>query len=107
MAAKLVALEPSSWRVEGSIDYYSVLDLRNEGERQMAEGEGPFRFDFEGVDQVNTAGLALLLCWRRWAAAHRVSLALVNLPAELRSIARISDLEELLDNGTAATESAG
>lgn len=107
MAARLVALEPGCWRVEGSIDYYAVLDLRNEGEQVMDEGEGPFRFDFEGVSKVNTAGLALLLCWRRWAAAHQASLTLVNLPAELHSIARISDLEELLDNGAATTESAG
>ncbi|WP_207061307.1 lipid asymmetry maintenance protein MlaB [Motiliproteus sp. SC1-56] len=107
MKAALSSRENDTWRVEGDIDYVTVTALRAEGERVMeaVDHGATLCFDFAGVRQVNTAGLSLLLCWRRWAARHGLSLELVNLPDELRAIARISDLEALLESSKGAAGS--
>lgn len=95
--ARIVAQEDSSWRVEGEIDHHSVVALRATGERCLAGSDGRCRFDLSAVTRVNTAGLSLLLCWRRKADQLGVRLELDNVPAELYSIANISDLRTVLD----------
>ncbi len=52
--------------------------------------------DLAGVQSIDSAGLALLLCWLADARSQGKVLRLRNLPAQLRAIARISDVESML-----------
>ncbi|OMH30356.1 lipid asymmetry maintenance protein MlaB [Motiliproteus sp. MSK22-1] len=105
MGAKLVAVE-GGWRIDGAINYKTVVALREEGERylekasQQTPASGQAHcccFDFSTVTQVNTSALSLLLCWRRKARALGVVLKFTAIPSELVAIARMSDLSELFD----------
>jgi phospholipid transport system transporter-binding protein len=52
--------------------------------------------DLGGVGRADSAGLALLVEWSRQARRGRTALRFVNVPAQIRSLARVSHLEWLL-----------
>jgi phospholipid transport system transporter-binding protein len=54
--------------------------------------------DFAGVTGVDSAAVALLLEWRRQAAARRKQLVFVNLPPNLLALARLYGVAELIEN---------
>jgi phospholipid transport system transporter-binding protein len=53
-------------------------------------------FDLSGVRECNTAAVAMLLAWQREAAARGARIAFDNVPANLSSLAKLYDVEELL-----------
>jgi phospholipid transport system transporter-binding protein len=53
-------------------------------------------FDLAKVTAVNSAGLALLLQWQRYALTHKKAIAFVNMPPQLVSIAKVAGIAELL-----------
>jgi phospholipid transport system transporter-binding protein len=55
--------------------------------------------DCAGITSSDSAGLAVLLDWMSAARHAQRSLCFLNLPEQLKALARISDLEELLEKG--------
>jgi phospholipid transport system transporter-binding protein len=62
--------------------------------------------DCGGVTEADSAGLAVLLEWLKWALKHERPMSFENLPPAIRAVARISDVEPLLDGGIAVREAA-
>jgi phospholipid transport system transporter-binding protein len=85
-----------SYLIEGNIDFGTVLSLREQAEKLIDSSNGCCSFDWSAVGQVNTAALSLVLCLRRKAASSATEIHFTQLPNELLSIARMSDLEALL-----------
>ncbi len=53
-------------------------------------------FDLAGISRADSAGLALIIEWLREAKKRRVELTLVNVPEQLKTLARVSGVEEIL-----------
>ncbi|MEP6997560.1 MAG: STAS domain-containing protein [Betaproteobacteria bacterium] len=54
------------------------------------------RVDLKGVDPVDSAGVAILLEWKRRAAGERRSLAFENIPPSMASLAELYGVDGLL-----------
>ena len=54
------------------------------------------RVDLKAVDPVDSAGIAILLEWKRRAAAEGVALAFENVPPTMASLAELYGVDELL-----------
>jgi phospholipid transport system transporter-binding protein len=54
--------------------------------------------DFAGVPDADSAGLAVLIEWRRQAWLQRQRLNFANLPAKVSAIAKLSEVSELLED---------
>ncbi|MGH8714872.1 MAG: STAS domain-containing protein [Casimicrobiaceae bacterium] len=54
------------------------------------------KVDLQGVDPVDSAGVAILLEWKRRAAAERKSLAFENVPPSMASLAELYGVNLLL-----------
>lgn len=83
------------FRITGVINFDSVQSLN----RSASELFTPFNritIDLSGVTYVNSAGLALLLEWKRKAIAEDRIIELRGVPQKLLNIARMSELEEIL-----------
>ncbi|MFI4952452.1 MAG: lipid asymmetry maintenance protein MlaB [Burkholderiales bacterium] len=52
--------------------------------------------DLQGVDPVDSAGVAILLEWKRRAAAERRSMAFENVPPSMASLAELYGVDVLL-----------
>jgi phospholipid transport system transporter-binding protein len=55
--------------------------------------------DCSGVAAADSAGLAVLIDWLAWGRNHGRSVKLEGVPEEVHALARISDLDPLLEGG--------
>jgi phospholipid transport system transporter-binding protein len=93
--ARLAAAGDGRLRVEGVLDFDTVVDLLTQGEALVPRG-GELRIDLSGVDSANSAGLALLLEWLDLARARGTRLLYSGMPESLTRIAAFSNLGSLL-----------
>jgi len=80
-----------------SITNLNAAILRKEGEAAMRGGD--FEIDFSAVVRCDTAAVACLLAWLRFARAQGKSLRLVALPRDLISLAKLYGVEALVTGG--------
>jgi phospholipid transport system transporter-binding protein len=80
--------------LQGPVTIANVQSLLDEGARQI---EGPqVTIDLAGVAEVDSTAVSLLLEWRRQAAGANRILRYINLPANLKSLAELYGVTELL-----------
>lgn len=93
MIARIEA-DAAGAKVSGSMTMDNAALLLAQG--VAALGAGRTAFDLAGVTEVDSSGLALLFGWQRAAQAQGKSLAIVNPPHNLRSLADVYGVAELL-----------
>ncbi len=81
-------------KVSGSMTMDNAAALLAQG--MAALDAGRTAFDLAGVTELDSSGLALLFGWQRAAQAQGKSLAIVNPPHNLRSLADVYGVAELL-----------
>ena len=81
--------------LQGPVTIASVQSLLDEGARSITGPE--VTIDLAAVTEVDSTAVSLLLEWRRQAAAANRTIRYVNLPANLRSLAELYGVTELLD----------
>ena len=64
--------------------------------RQLFGGSPAISIGLDGVTNVDSAGLALLLEWLRWGQAEGRVVRFTDLPDKLLAIARLSGVEDML-----------
>jgi len=86
-----------SLQLFGVLDYRSAPGLREQGKRLIeAEAAGKIRLDCSEVTHSSSVGLALLLAFLRDAKKARKTLSIIHLPEEMRQIAQVSGVTDLL-----------
>jgi phospholipid transport system transporter-binding protein len=86
--------------VHGSLIFRTARVAREEGMQKFRTcGARACEVDCSGITASDSAGLSVLLDWLAVAKRDGRSLRYVNLPEGLLAIARISDVEELLQRG--------
>ncbi|MBK8161838.1 MAG: STAS domain-containing protein [Gammaproteobacteria bacterium] len=91
--------DPSALSVSGELSFATVPALLERGAALLAAGGGRIRLDLGGVTRADSAGLALLVEWLRLARSRRASLEIMNMPEQLRAIARVCGLDGILPPG--------
>lgn len=96
--AELNVVGGGRFSVTGELGFDTVRSL-------LLASEGPFRdaarieIDLSGITHGDSAGLALLIEWLRRASQSGKELHYTGVPQQLRALARISDVEEVLPLG--------
>jgi phospholipid transport system transporter-binding protein len=94
----LESADAGHWRLEGELTFATARRACAAGlERLRAGGQEPLSIDCGGVTQADSAGLAVLLEWLGAARRAGRTLRLEAVPAGLQALARISEVESLLD----------
>ena len=85
-------------RLTGALDFGSVSGVLAESAKFAARTDLPDRLtiDLSAITAVDSSAVALLLEWRRLAAAHGKALEFVNLPPNLLALARLYGVAELI-----------
>ena len=81
--------------VSGELNFFSVMNLWYSS-LPLLKNKTSLLFDFSNVTSANSAGLALLLQWQRYAKKHEQTISFNNMPAQLVSIASVAGVEEIL-----------
>lgn len=97
MTRAALAIAGNTLSISGVLDFDSVLDLDTEGRHWLA-GAAPAQceLDLAAVTYSSSVGIALVLGWIRAAQSAGRTLALKNIPVDMRALAHVSGLEELL-----------
>lgn len=81
----------------GVLDYRSGPALRKQGAALIKSSQAPsVVLDCSAVEKSSSVGLALLLAFMRDAGALGKAVSIRSLPLDMREIAKVSGLEELL-----------
>ena len=81
--------------VRGVLGFDSATELLDQSKELFASANS-INIDLSAVTHADSAGLALLLEWLRYGKQHNKTVRYQNLPAQLRSLAAISEVETLL-----------
>ena len=96
-AAAVSMSEPGVLRLSGVLDYTTGAALRSQGKALIAASrESRMVLDCSAVTRSSSVGLALLLSFIRDAEATGKFWELRGLPQEMRGIAEVYDLGEVL-----------
>lgn len=93
--ARLTPDGDGRWALGGALDFASVPDVWPSFARLLRDG-GQLEISLAGVERTNSAGLVMLVEARDLARDNGCSLKLVDLPAELLDLARMSRCEALI-----------
>ncbi len=89
-------LEGQCLKLSGVVDKHSVSGLHKKSVEIARSDNPPTEVCLEAVAHIDSAGLALLLEWRSWARRAGQQLSLSHAPRQLRMLARLSQLDEVL-----------
>lgn len=95
MATATTDRDGETLRIRGDLDFDSVAELWNATESLFAAAP-PSRIDLSGISRANSAGVALLVEWLGRARRQGQELIFVNVPAQMRAIITIADLDTVL-----------
>lgn len=87
--------------VRGPLTFATVMDVC-ELPRAWGAGNSAVTVDLAAVPRADSAGLALLLEWLRAAQAQGRALNVVNVPARLRDLMRVTNVADLFPERTGA-----
>ena len=83
--------------LSGVLDYRTGPDLRKQGQALIKTSTAPaLVLDCSAVTKSSSVGLSLLLCFMRDAQAAGKALSIRAMPEDMRQIAQVSELTELL-----------
>ncbi|MBF6026315.1 STAS domain-containing protein [Pseudomonas sp. P115] len=83
--------------ISGVLDYRSGPALRKHGQALIKSSAAPeVVLDCSAVTKSSSVGLSLLLCFMRDAQAAKKPVSIRALPEDMREIAQVSGLTELL-----------
>jgi phospholipid transport system transporter-binding protein len=95
-ASAFVAVSAGVYRLEAPLTFASVASLRDEGLRVLDAASNGLTLELQSVPAVDSAGLALLIDWLGEARARSRSLKYARPPDTLLSLARLSEVENLI-----------
>lgn len=93
----LVESAPDRYAALGALTFTTATRALAAGLTALTRAQGnSIEVDLGEVDAADSAGLAVLIEWAAWARRNGRSLRFTQVPDALRTIARISEIEELL-----------
>jgi phospholipid transport system transporter-binding protein len=97
---EIVSLSPDRLCIRGALTFRTAKRAATSASRMLDESSAKsLEVDCGGVSESDSAGLAVLLNWLARAQELGRSLRYANLPAEIHALAKISDVDEILEAG--------
>lgn len=84
------------YQVRGRVGFGNLMQIRKEGEAAIAAAGDQVVVDLSGIENGNSAAVALLMAWFRAAEALEKSIRFVGARAEVRNIVELSGLTDVL-----------
>ncbi|HUO81383.1 MAG TPA: STAS domain-containing protein [Gammaproteobacteria bacterium] len=100
MAAKLEfeVLGDGKFAMRGDLAFETVTDAL-EASKDLFDDYPRIEIDLSGITEGDSAGLALLLEWVNWAKYYVREIRYTAIPKQIRAIAEISEVEDMLRIG--------
>ncbi len=93
--AASITSQNNSLVVAGELNFATVVGLWNQSLSLLAQS-AQLHFDFQKVESCNSAGVALMLEWIKYAKSHHKTILFSHIPQQLNSIIAVSGIDALL-----------
>jgi phospholipid transport system transporter-binding protein len=87
--------EDGHFILKGVLDFQTVPVIRQHGLSLFSEAPS-LVLDLQGVSRSDSAGLALLIEWMRFARSQNKPISYINIPPQMLAIAHASGLDSIL-----------
>ena len=102
-AVEIVDLHTGQVEVRGALTFATAKNARAAGRRLIEmSGDSPLEMDCSKVTESDSAGLAVLLDWLALAKRYGRSIRFKALPAPIRAVAQLCNVDTLLNQGLTA-----
>lgn len=81
--------------VLGDLDFSNVMSVYARSLTYLNQ-QTQLNFDFSQLNSTNSAGIALIVEWLKFAKAHRKPIHFYHLPADVNAIAKAAHIENIL-----------
>ncbi len=88
-------VKPACYQLTGIVDFSTITGLDDEFSRTLV-GQKTVGIDLSKLVSTNTAGVAMLIHWVNLAQKNSVQLTLLNIPDQVRRLAQINGVDEVL-----------
>ena len=88
--------ENKTWVPTGELTTETALATLAKGQQQIDHATKECVIDLAQIHTVDSAGVAVLLAWQRFATQQQKQLHLENLPAKLIGMIKLSNLQAVL-----------
>jgi len=93
---EILETAPGKFAVRGDLTFATARRAREQGLQAFSAREGDMEVDCTGIGASDSAGLAVLLDWLAFAHRNGKTMRFTGVPPEIRAVARISEVEDLL-----------
>lgn len=90
-----IVFKNEKWQIEGELTFSTVSTLLKQSQHLWKEVK-TIPVDFSEVTQADSAALALLLEWKRFANRHQKQISFTCLPQQLLNLIKVSHLGDML-----------
>jgi ABC-type transporter Mla MlaB component len=84
-----------AYELPAVVDFPNLVEVREAGKTHI-DGSDPAEFDLSGLTEANSAVVALLIAWFRYAHARGKVVRFLQVPPGVMNIIEVSDLTEVL-----------
>jgi phospholipid transport system transporter-binding protein len=85
-------LNAAPFQIPSAIHFDNLSEVRQAGESYLAGQAESVVFDLSPLEDCNSAAVALLMAWLRYAHAHGVSVVYAHAPVDLVNIIEVVGL---------------
>lgn len=96
-SVRLTLTEDGRVHLAGELSFQTVPGFFSTNRDLFSQGDHDLHVDLDGITRADSAGIALLIEWRRQAKAQKRTIRFYNIPSQLLSIARLSGVETILN----------
>jgi phospholipid transport system transporter-binding protein len=97
---EIASVSPGRYAIRGALTFRTAKRASESAAQTLEEPSATaIEVDCGGVSESDSAGLAVLLNWMALAQRLGRGLRFANLPAEIHALARISDVDEIVEAG--------
>jgi phospholipid transport system transporter-binding protein len=89
-------LNTASFELPSAVHFDSLRAVRVAGESYLDSQSDDAVFDLSGLQECNSAAVALLMAWMRYAHARDLSLVYAHAPVDLLNIIKVVGLSDTL-----------
>lgn len=87
--------EPGRFVIDGNLTF-STIDKNSVKSFSFPKSAKRVTFDLKGVATTDSAGLALIIEWIKFARGRNIQLLFENIPDQLLTFARLSGVEQMI-----------
>lgn len=89
---KLTKKDDNSYVAEGDLTFFSI-NKNTLPSFEFLKSKSKISIDLTQINKVDSAGLALLIEWKKYSKLNHTELSLINIPKKLGILARLGGFE--------------